>query len=1141
MRVLFRASLLLAFTATLWLPAPTAHAQEDENLPNEFIFQVLLPPSWFIAEAVFAYERNGKYYLPIAELSRDLDFFVDTETENLYAKGFAGNEQNSFTIDQQRNELVFQGQRESIPDDAVLVSDYLATDDLYVELEVLNKIWPIEMSLDLSRLTINIEAEEELPFMKKKEREDKRKKVAERQNRREERKKLLPRRENPYKWFGKPVVDIQTTHTYDGESDDITGNTTFSGLQQLGKMLAEFSATFKTKKHWEIDRPDSIRMKFSRKSAGKEYLAPGLRSYEFGDVNLRQRDLISNTESGRGVTVSNDNRDRFNEFDTITIEGTGPPGWDIELYNNEELIAFSTVPDDGEYFFEDVALNYGNNQIKLIFFGPQGQIREETRSYNAGGNMLPPGEMVYHAGVLDSNRDFILLANEPRTTPRGVTKTGDVSYGINRWLTVFGTYTELPETDKDHSYFTTGASTSTPVGLVEAEGYKEINGGAALSLNYVTSFLGVRTNLGVARYNNFESSDTGFGTNRKTFETTGLFNKQLKIFGLPLGLRLGYEHTARKTGDPQTTLTTAQTLTRSGLRLSHSTTSRYTDFVHQSTNAGITTTWREGPWQLRGGFNYSIYPLFELNSFNSDLRYRANDKLQTAVTFGHNFKTSDYNAGFQVGYDFEKFLSSIETRYERDHGWDIVLRATTSLNPYTPDGHYTLTSKQARQQSPINAHVFLDKNLDGVFNGDDEPLEGVKLNIGQGLSKNETDENGKVITSAPADKLTNFQIAKSSLVDPYYQPGSKGFSTVPNRGSIIEASFPVIETGAVEGTVYRTDNDKIVSGLTLDLYDENGEKQNSVVSAFDGYYTFEFVPPGNYTIKADPSHGVTLLDNAFTLPPQDLFVYGNDLYVDIPQSVAQGGNETFGPHMPGTEPQEHEPFGPFINDAQPAAGNAQDTEQYEDHDYDPLTASPPPPPEQQQEPEFLQNPLKFLKSEKATPNQQAATATAAANKAPATQKTVQYGPYWQEPLPSSDEPQALKAAPSEQAAIEPAAGDMPVETATTHFGKTVQTARLKEHGEQTRLVLEVTKNTGYTVLPAQDPTKIQVEIKQALWGSAPETQNITHNGNTYAYSVESTQNGTLLTISSDKPISLKRSLSLPADGNEDQRLLFDIN
>lgn len=887
---------LLSFSICITVPLKSVNA-EEEIIPNEFIFRVLLPPTWTISEAVFAYEHKGKYYLPLSELATGLDFFVDMELERGFASGFAGGDENKFTIDRGRNELIINEERFELAADAILDSDLLATDDLYVQMEIIDRMWPLDIRVDLSSLTVVMSTDEELPFMLKKERDERR---AQAFGKREQQKKLsqrLPRKENPYSTLGKPAIDLQAIYTYDDEGDDINGANIITGVQQVGKMLADFSANFRIIDR-EFERPDNVRLRLSRRSAGQEYLVPGVRSVEFGDVNLRQRELIGNTENGRGLFVSNDNRDRFNEFDRTTLEGTAPPGWDIEIYNNDELIDFGVVPENGQYFFEDIVLNFGNNQIKILLFGPQGQVREEFRTFRAGGNMLRPGQFRYQAGLLDADREFILLANEPRAQPRGVVKNLETSYGVNRWLTVFGNYAELPDADKDRSYVSAGVAMSTKAGLVEAEAYNEIGGGNALGVDFITTFLGARANLGAAIYNDFESQDAGFAGNQKTFEANGQLNRTVRIGSVPLGLRLNTLHTERKIGDPISTVDFVQTLSRGGVRLSHNLSSRFSDYAHERTVGGFTTTVREGPWQLRGNFNYTWYPERELDSVNSELRYRTDNNFQAAFRAGHNFQTSDYNVGAQVGYEFEKVLGTIDANYQRQDGWEFILRATSSLTPYTQDGSYALSGTQKREYSPVRAKVFLDRDQDGVFGEGDEPIEGARLRVGSSSTQNLTDEDGVIIANVSADKLLNFKLDKDSLEDPYYVSASEGFSVVPARGGVVDAIFPVIETGAIEGTAYRKDTGRIVPGLTLELIGEDGEVAASAVSAFDGYYSFEFIKPGTYTIRAESSHEVDLVDNSVTIDADDLFIYGYDVFIDaasLGQEVATANQAVYGP------------------------------------------------------------------------------------------------------------------------------------------------------------------------------------------------------------------------------------------------------
>lgn len=101
--------------------------------------------------------------------------------------------------------------------------------------------------------------------------------------------------------------------------------------------------------------------------------------------------------------------------------------------------------------------------------------------------------------------------------------------------------------------------------------------------------------------------------------------------------------------------------------------------------------------------------------------------------------------------------------YERDNGFEFVVRATTSLHPYTDDDSYDFSSASGRNLSPVRGHIFLDKNADGIFNEGDEPLPGVKLRFGGARSKEKSDEKGYIIANAPANRLMNIMIDKGLL------------------------------------------------------------------------------------------------------------------------------------------------------------------------------------------------------------------------------------------------------------------------------------------------------------------------------------------------------------------------------------------
>ncbi len=63
-------------------------------------------------------------------------------------------------------------------------------------------------------------------------------------------------------------------------------------------------------------------------------------------------------------------------FDRTRIEGDLPAGWEAEIYRNGELLGFAKSDGSQRYVFDDVQLLYGENRIRVVLYGPQGQVRE---------------------------------------------------------------------------------------------------------------------------------------------------------------------------------------------------------------------------------------------------------------------------------------------------------------------------------------------------------------------------------------------------------------------------------------------------------------------------------------------------------------------------------------------------------------------------------------------------------------------------------------------------------------------------------------------------------------------------------------------------------------------------------------------
>ncbi len=884
-RIVFAAILVIVVAGAVVSPSRGAETQA----PEEWIFSVIMPPQWSIVENMFVYQFKGGYYLPVVELAEAYEFFVEAETDRAFVSGFAGREENTFTIDGERGELIVKGESEALPVDSIIPKELVIEEDIYVRLDVLNKIWPVEMRIELSSLRITAEAEEELSFVRRKKREDQQEIIKARKSAFAGSQKDLPYRDNPYRWLGKPILDLQSSYVYDNRNKILTGSNNISGTQQLGQFVTNYAANY-AYLDGQLRRPGSIRANFLRQAVGDEDLfVPTLKHFEFGDISVGQRDLIGNNAGGRGFSFSNKASSKTREFDRITVEGTGPPGWQLELYNNNEILEFSAIEDDGEYRFENVILNFGNNRIRVIMYGPQGQVREVVEEYKISNSLLSPGEFQYRGGIVDTGRSFILLDNEldPKLT---VTQNAEIFYGLNRWLSLFGSYTKTPLATEEKQYYTAGLAFNTPIGVGEAEGYKEINGGKAVDLRFITRLMGVSLNMRSAFFHNFESQEAG----SKRFEAEVQANTSLNLPFLPMTLRINAKHTQLIDGNVSTDLNTAQSFTGGGIRFNHSTNTRFVNEIHETSSGGFGVNWNRGDWQTRGSLNYKIHPVSELNAGSAEIRYKTKENLQAALNTNHSFSDSTSTVGAQLGYDFQDILSTVDAQYRQERGWLFTLRASTSLNPYNSDRSYKLSSKSKKSQAPVLGHIFLDRDGDGAFSEGDEPLEGVKLSLDRGRSQTATNEDGYIVTSLRNNEKMEISIDEASLEDPYFRPSVEGYSTVGLKGTMPGFEFPVVETGAVDGTVWREPSGRPVSGMKLELVSESGEVYMRTETAFDGYYAFEFVLPGTYTVRADPSYQVYVPAETVTVSSEELFAFGIDLYLLEPVAEEKAAEQASG-------------------------------------------------------------------------------------------------------------------------------------------------------------------------------------------------------------------------------------------------------
>ncbi len=132
-----------------------------------------------------------------------------------------------------------------------------------------------------------------------------------------------------------------------------------------------------------------------------------------GDVKDFESGLTGSSAAGRGAVVTNRPLTSQSAFGQTRFEGDLPSGWEAEIYRNDELLAFTQSTADQRYVFDNVQLLYGENNIRIVMYGPQGQIRTREELVDVGQDSAPPGKTWYWAGANQPTRDIVTLEKPP--------------------------------------------------------------------------------------------------------------------------------------------------------------------------------------------------------------------------------------------------------------------------------------------------------------------------------------------------------------------------------------------------------------------------------------------------------------------------------------------------------------------------------------------------------------------------------------------------------------------------------------------------------------------------------------------------------------------------------------------------------
>ncbi len=852
MRDIFTFLLRALIGALIMCGVSAAHAAPvwTANPDDALLFDVRLG-QYRLGEGVRGYQTPEGSCLDLADVIIALDVPVRLDKKLRRATGWVFEERRTVVIDRETATVQIMNKSEKIgPTDI-----YDMPEGWCVASAKLSAWFGVTLEVDQASALLFIRSSFKLPVELALERRNRAAKI---RNIAEFDLKSLPQAQAPFRGFKTPSLDAVVRFGGLHQGRDRGGTRLNAGYELYAAGEAgpvAYNARLSSNRK---GAPESLRLQAYRTDPQSRLLGP-LKATQvaIGDVSGVSTALVSQSGVGRGAFISNRPVERRDAFDRTDFRGELPNGWDAELYRNGQLLVFAETRADGRFEFLDVPLLYGQNDFEVVLYGPQGQVRRERRVVPVGLDSIPARKTYYWAVIDEEGRDLITLGKDKRFARGGLRG----SFGIERGLDVktsvaaFGHSLNL-EDGLRRNFGEVSLRRALGPSLVEISGAASDGGGAALRANLLGQFFGASVSA--------ESINArgGYRSDRVLADVTGIHTLSVdRTIGgsrRSVPIHLEGRYTERRTGNDSFDAAARVSASLGRIALTaqvdwRDERQRFGPDPEGIAEASLLANARIKGVRLRGEARYRL---------SAGARFESATLVGEWSAGGDNRFGNDWRA--EIGYDqplrraraglgyirrFEKVALTASIEGATDGAVAAGLDLAFSLGRNPRGGGLRVTSDRLATQGQAVARVFRDLNGDGRWQPSEPQEKDVQLSAGRVPVSRLTGADGVVLI----DALEPFQpvligVDASSLPDPYVQPASSGIVVTPRPGVSIVIDLPLSSAGEVDGTLMR-DGGTALEGVDLELIDVEGRVARKTRSDFDGFFLFEGVPYGRYTLR----------------------------------------------------------------------------------------------------------------------------------------------------------------------------------------------------------------------------------------------------------------------------------------------------
>ncbi|WP_457349821.1 MSCRAMM family protein [Roseateles sp. P5_D6] len=847
---------------------PTGPRRIDET--NLLVLEVVLDGQ-VVSDSLAAYQDGTQTLLPLGELSRLLMLAVQVKPDRGSADGRLPGERG-FALNLAESLVSLGGREQNFePRLAGVVGD-----DIYVSRQLLTRWLPMDLQVDLATLKLKVVPREKLPLQERLERERLAAALA----------GLQPaeRPNYPYARSTPGLVDVPSIdQSFGADARRGKNSRQYKAAYTAyitSDLLGMEGSAYVLKTH-DKATPD-LRLTLARNDPDAGLLGPlRARSVALGNLALPSvRNVMQGSAKGNGVSVSNRPLDQPNSFDRHSLRGDLPPGWDVTLYYNDQLLGYQSSRADGLYAFDDLPLSFGANEFRLVFHGPLGQLRVEKQSFLLDQASVKPGEVFYTLASQVAD-DGSVRSVAQADIGIGKKLTGKVGL-VRRPRLVAGVVAEA----LDYGQLGLLAYLDSMILSSQLTGMR---GGGALGE------LGMKTRLGGFALDLLHTQRQGGFINDQFADVAGGVRQRqelrlqggVRLGGLPrLVIDFNAMRNALDQGPSNVQLGLRTSLMLWGTALSNSLRwQRSGDFT--TTDGALQLSRRVADVGLNAQLMYRLQPGASLQAVAISADRNLADGYQINAGLLRSMDSGLTLVSGGLAKNLGSFGLAVSASYSSQHELAMGLQLFVALDRDPRSGRWQLDGQPLAGSGAVSARAFVDRNMNGIRDpGEDFVANAGFLLNGGGRHPRLTDTGGVALLNRLAPgRYADIALDPATLEDPQWKPLTPGVRVLPRPGRVEQLEFPVVLSSEVEGTIYLVETGGKKRGIgdaQVELVNGKDEVIATTTSSADGYYLFHQVTPGALRLRIAPEQATKLklkgkLERGLDVPANGDFLSGEDL------------------------------------------------------------------------------------------------------------------------------------------------------------------------------------------------------------------------------------------------------------------------